>query len=69
MNGGSIHEQARRLAAQSPRPLGLAQAYAELGRRGAAARRRRAHYGRTTVDPRAFEAIETPQRRLPYRDD
>lgn len=56
------------MVAQSPRPMGLAQAYAELGRRGAE-RRRRAHYGRTRVDPGAFAAVEAPQRRLPYRDD
>lgn len=61
----NIHDRARLLAAQ--RGISLEAARAELGRRGAAARR--ARYGRkviTEADRRAFEHVEPPRQ---YRDD
>lgn len=65
-----VHEMARRMVAQAPRPMTLSEAYAELGRRGA--ERRRMRYGRTTIGPadrQAFNSVETPARRLPYADN
>lgn len=59
----NIHDKARALVAQSRTPLDLSTAYSRL------AKRRRV-YGRTTVKPGEFHAIETPRNvRLPYRDD
>ena len=39
---GSIHDRARQLVQQSPRPMSLERAYQILGRRGAARRHRKA---------------------------
>ncbi len=61
----NIHDRARRIVAQSPRPMTMSDAYAQLSRR-------RKNYGRTTVRPDpALAAVESPPRklRLPYADN
>jgi len=60
----NIHDKARQIVAQSPRPMELRDAYARLSRRR--------DYGRVTVkrDP-SLSAIQSPrpQVRLPYADN
>jgi hypothetical protein len=60
----NIHDKARQIVAQSPRPMELRDAYARLSRRR--------DYGRVTVKPSTATAnIESPrpQIRLPYADN
>lgn len=49
----SIHDRARQIQRQSPRPMELSEAYALLGRRGA--RRKK-------------EPVDMTKVRLPYKD-
>ena len=61
----NIHDKARQIVAQSPRPMELRDAYARLSRRR--------DYGRVTVkrSDSATANIESPrpQIRLPYADN
>jgi len=61
----NIHDKARQIVAQSPRPMELRDAYARLSRRR--------DYGRVTVkrSDSALANIESPrpQIRLPYADN
>lgn len=68
MSQDELFRRAREMVAQSPVPLTLSEALAELGRRGRSSRRTFGVIHPMRADRTAFQHVEPPARRFWWED-